>query len=389
MHLGINTLFLIPGQVGGAETYLREVLQAMLLLRPELAVTLFTNHENDAYFRERVSGHDQVTLISTGICASNRFSRIIREQTQLPQCVRQAGVDLLWSPGYTCPAVCPCPQVTSILDMQYKHHTEDFTPTALMATRLLVALAARRSARVITISQFSAREIHTFLKLPMDRIHPTLLGVDPAFGVPLDASRREECLARWVPARRPFILAVSNTYPHKQMHLAVEAFDRIKKDCPHSLLVVGQPRLGENAVTTAITRADAGDRIQRIHYLDRESLVALYQAADAFVFPSVYEGFGLPVLEALMAGTPVVATRCGAVPEVGGDCVTSFEAGSVDGLCAGLKDVLAWDGARRAVFKTKAQAHASRFSWSRTAQQTLACFDETFSGWRSTHAAGS
>jgi glycosyltransferase involved in cell wall biosynthesis len=105
-------------------------------------------------------------------------------------------------------------------------------------------------------------------------------------------------------------------------------------------------------------------------------LIALYQNADVFVFPSVYEGFGLPVLEALSAGTPVVSTRSASIPEVGGDCVAYFEAGALDGLIVQLRDILAWDETQRRVFTDAARIHVGGFNWQRTARQTMTCFEE-------------
>lgn len=380
MHLGINTLFLIPGEVGGSETYFRQVLLAITHERPDVAITLFTNSENDACLREWLQGYEKAVFVPTAVRATSRFSRIIREQTDLPRLVKASGVDVLWSPGYTCPALSACPQVTTIHDMQYKRHPYDFSTVALLATRILVAISAKRSTRLLTDSLFSASEIHHFRNVPMSHIHATLLAADHGFSERLDADRVRARLGALGLGEAPFLLAVSNSYPHKQMHRAVDAFAALKDEIPHRLVVIGQPRLGEAKVADAIEQAEAGDRILRVNYLaDRDDLVVLYQNADAFLFPSIYEGFGLPVLEALMAGTPVVASRCASIPEVGGDCVEYFEAESTDDLVAKLRGVLAWDDARRADFKGKAQAHANSFSWARTAQQTLACFEEALS----------
>ena len=376
MRLGINTLFLIPGEVGGSETYFREVLLALLGLHPDLEIVFFTNAENDAYLKELVAGHPHAECVPTGIRAMNRFERIIKEQVNMPRLVRRAATDVLWSPGYTCPVFCHCPQVTTIHDMQYKRHTDDFKLPALIATRILVGLSARRSTRLIAVSHFAATEINHFLKIPMANIHATPSATDPCFLTPLDETERRKRLENLGLGDRPFVLAVSNTYPHKQMHLAVEAFAALKDEIPHMLVVVGQPRLGEPRVESAIAEADAGDRILRINYLDRGDLIALYQNADVFVFPSVYEGFGLPVLEALSAGTPVVSTRSASIPEVGGDCVAYFEPGALDGLVVQLREILAWDETQKRVFADAARIHVGGFNWQRTARQTMTCFEE-------------
>ncbi|NCD23803.1 MAG: hypothetical protein EOL90_12830, partial [Spartobacteria bacterium] len=117
LRLGVNALFYLPGEVGGSETYLRETLRALARRPDRPDLVLFTNAENDRVLRAEFPAAEAVP---SGIAATNRFARILAEQFQLPQLVRRARPDVLWSPGYTAPARAACPQVVSVLDMQYK-----------------------------------------------------------------------------------------------------------------------------------------------------------------------------------------------------------------------------------------------------------------------------
>ena len=128
MRIGVNTLFLIPGEVGGSEVYLRETLSAMVhRAEREVAWVIFTNRENDQMWRETLHAGGAVQFCSMDFSAANRVARVLREQFGLPSAARRAGLDVLWSPGYTAPLRCPCPQVVTLLDMQYRSHPDDFS----------------------------------------------------------------------------------------------------------------------------------------------------------------------------------------------------------------------------------------------------------------------
>ena len=222
-------------------------------------------------------------------------------------------MDVLWSPGYTAPARCPCPQVVTVLDMQYKRFPQDVSRLAARTMDVLYPLSARRCGAVVAISEFAKSEIVRFLGVPPEKVTVTLLAANPAFGAPGGAPPEAVRSA-------PYLLCVAHTYPHKNVALLVRAFNRIASRIPHRLALVGKARFGEPEVETA-TRASPPGRVVRIPELHGRELIALYQSADWFVFPSLYEGFGLPVLESMCAGAPVLTTREASIPEIGGECV--------------------------------------------------------------------
>lgn len=175
MRVGINTLFLIPGEVGGSETYLCETLLAVTRRHPGVALAFITNRENDGFLRTIFGSVPACSFHRLGVRASNRYLRILAEQFCLPGMIRRIRPDLLWSPGYTMPYHASCPQVVSLLDMQYRSHPEDMTTLARWTTHALVLLAARRADRVLTISRFSKQEIMRATGYPGERIQVTPL----------------------------------------------------------------------------------------------------------------------------------------------------------------------------------------------------------------------
>ncbi len=374
MKIGVNALFMIPGQVGGAETCLRRTLEEMAKMDGGHELTVFCNRENLPVIARDMKqcGAQSVCLVDTHVRASNRPERILSEQFTLPSLVKRSGVEVLWSPGYTMPLRCPCPRVTSVLDVQYLHHPEDFSWLALQATKFLVGAACDKSERVIAISEFVRQELIRYTDTPVERIDVISQGVDPRFFEEVPAEHRaERCLALTGGAD-PFLLAVSNTYPHKRMELAVEAFGKIMDSIPHRLVLLGRPRLGEEKVEKAIAALPDPGRVVRLQYVEQQDMFALYQSAECMLFPSVYEGFGLPVAEAMAAGLPVVASRAASIPEVGGDTISLVAPGDVDALAAEVKTILALSPVDRVVRIDKARTRARRFDWKTTAAATIA-----------------
>lgn len=360
MKVAVNTLFLIPGEVGGTETYLREILLAIAREHPDVELALVTNRENDPALRRLLGGFGQCSFHSLAVRATNRYARIVLEQTRLPHLIRSIKPDVLWSPGYTMPLWAPCRQVVTIHDMQYRSHPDDLSCIARWTTHTLVTLAARRADAIIAISDFSRREIIKHTRCAADRIVAAHLGVDRAFGV-----RTPE-----LPYPAPYILTVANSYPHKNLHGLVEAFARLVENIPHHLVIAGQPRRGEAALQKAL-RKISPERVRRISAMSRDQLIQLYQGADLFVFPSLYEGFGLPVLEAMMAGVPVVTTRDGAIPEIGGDAVEYADSRNPESLAVQIVSVLGWSPEQRADRVRLARARAASFTWSAAADTTV------------------
>lgn len=366
MNIGINTLFHIPGQVGGTETYLLELLKGFEAAQSQHSFTLFTQQDNDELLRQHLQSQ-RCEFVRLNFAAENRYVRILREQTELPWHLRRRQIDVLWSPGYTLPLLCPCPQVVTIHDMQYKTFPEDLAPLARVATDFLVQTAARRADQIIAVSEFSRRELLLHTGVKPAKLHVIHEAAANDFGTELSDSADT--------ATTPFILCVANTYPHKNIAQLVRVFCMIQDQVPHQLVLVGRPRLGDDLVQQALAKLREPKRCVRKQGLQKAELARLYRQCALFAFPSQYEGFGLPVLEALSAGTPVVTTRCGSLPEVGADAVTYYDHLRDDDLADKMLMVLHRSREERARWRAAGLARAAEFSWSKAARETLAVFE--------------
>lgn len=366
LRLGVNTLFYLPGEVGGSETYLLETLRVLSRMPEGPDLVLFSNIENDGKLRAEFP---RAEVVESGIAATNRFTRILAEQIQLPWLVRRSRVEVLWSPGYTAPAFCSCPQVVSILDMQYKRFPQDVSWLAARTMDVLYPASARRCAAIVTISEFAKSEIMHFIGVPPEKVTVTLLAADPAFGAPHGPPPEAVQGA-------PFLLCVAHTYPHKNVAMLVRAFNRVAAEIPHRLVLVGKARFGEPEVAAALKDSPPG-RVLRISGVRWHELIALYQAADWFVFPSLYEGFGLPVLEAMRAGIPVLTTREASIPEIGGDAVRYADGCNEATFAKALLEAVNLPREERAQLVESARNRAADFTWEASTDRLWAVLKRT------------
>ena len=348
MRIGVNTLFLIPREVGGTEIYVRSILPALQDARPELDLVVFTNRENHDSFAD-------FERVAIDVAAQSRPKRIVAEQRLLPRKAKRADIDLLYSPGYTGPLRAPCPQVVTIHDTQFIDYPEDFGAASRFAQRVIVGIGARRAAAITTVSEFSKGRIADAFGAEPNKIFVAYSALSGIFKTP------QPCVER-----KPFLLYVSATYPHKNATRLVNAFDRIADKIPHTLIMVGQPREGE---------PPPHPRVKRLHHIDYLELVGLYQHADLVVLPSLYEGFGRTVPEAQEAGTRAIAANAAAIPEIGGDGATYFDGDSEVAIGNAILDALNEpDDVRRRILDA-GYKNAERFTWTECALQTLAAVD--------------
>ena len=372
MRIGVNTLFLVPGDVGGTETYLRRILSHMTSALGGDTLVLFTTLENDKLLRSDLENFSGVEFHQLGFRAANRPLRILLEQFWLPLIVKKCNVQVLWSPGYIAPAVCPCPQAVTVHDLQYKKYPEDINIAERATLALLVKVACRVCRSVLTISEFSRQEIIRYGLAPAERITAIYSGVSREFAKQEEEKTTGTNLDTII-AGHPYILCVSHTYPHKNIHMLIDAFGLVHREIPHSLLLVGKGRRGEEQVQKSLAGLEGTckDRVQRLSNLDFGQLKALYQNADLFVFPSGYEGFGLPVLEAMMAGTSVVTTREASLPEVGGPHVTYADQISPEAFAETIMRVVGRPAREKRKREEAAKKWAVSFSWDVTASTIL------------------
>ena len=376
MRIGINTLFYVPGDVGGTETYLRNTLLEIAEAYPDDNLVVFTTRDNNDVLCRDLRSYSHVEFVPLAFRSANRPLRIVLEQVLLPFAVARARVDVLWSPGYTAPALSPCPQVVTVHDLQYKSHPIDMTFIERIVLDILVRIACRKCKAVITVSEFSKQEVVKYNFASADKVKAVHLGVNKAFAEKVEMNELSESYVSRFP-KSPYILCVAHTYPHKNVHLLVDAFVRIQDKVPHNLVIVGKSRRGEYLIFKSLQHVKHPERVNRFEELNFTELRHLFQHAELFVLPSAYEGFGLPVLEAMMSGTLVVAGKKASVPEVGGECILYCDPLEDKKIAESILRALSLSSEQKMPMLANAQSRAALFTWQVTGHRTMNVLKKT------------
>jgi glycosyltransferase involved in cell wall biosynthesis len=368
MRIGVNALYLIPGRVGGTEIYLRHLLGALAALDRENEYFVFLNRETGD---DLVPGAPGFHAVRQPVRAAFRPARILWEQTGLALKAWSLRLDVLFNPGFTAPLLCRCPQVTAFHDLQHKRHPEYFRWFDLPFWRLLLYGAAHCSRMLITLAETTRADLLHYYGLEPAKIRTVPAGVDPEFF----AIGRERAGA--VP--EPLLLCPSTSHPHKGLVPLVRAFARLRRRHPEfRLTITGVRGFHATAVERAIAEAGVAEAVELTGWIPRQDLYGLFRRAFAFVYPSTFEGFGLPVLEALAAGVPAACSAIEPLASLAGDAALLVPPDDEEALAAALLR-LASDEPLRARLAAEGPPRAAGFTWEKAAEATLAAIREAAS----------
>ncbi len=377
MRIGIDTLSLVPSNVGGAETYTRMIVRELPLLDPTSDYLLFTNAENAGTFD--VQDATNVTEIRCPVRAMHRPVRIVYDYLAVPMQARRSAVDVLFSPNYTTPSSRHFASVAAILDLRHIDLPETFAPLHHRIHSRVVAHAARTAAQIITLSEHAKRRIVDVYAIPPERVTVTHLAASEVYFARLAPDEigrvREE-----YGLTRPYLLSVASLFPHKNIDALLDAFITLRQTTTTAvqLALVGLESAPihkhiSGDLREKVRAAGLDEEVIVTGWVPDEDLPALYQGAEVFVLPSRYEGFGLPVVEAMASGTPVITTTTTSLPEVAADAALLFDPDDRAALVAALRRVLEDADTRRDLI-ARGTRRAESFTWRRTAEETLAAF---------------
>ncbi|MDW8355411.1 MAG: glycosyltransferase family 1 protein [Bryobacterales bacterium] len=365
LRIGVNALYLIPGRVGGTEIYLRNLLGALAEVDPVNEYVIFTNRETGADLTPR---RPNFQTAPQPVPASFRPARILWEQTVLPIEARRQRLDVLFNPGFTAPVCCPCPQVTVFHDLQHKRHPEYFRWFDLPFWRLLLWAAARCSALLVAVSQATAADLARYYATPVEKIRVIGHGVEERFFDIGRERQRRPCA--------PLVLTVSTLHPHKNLERLVRVFGRFRARHPeYSLVLAGLRGFHTKAVERAVAEADLSRSVRLTGWIPREELYELYRDAAAFLYPSLFEGFGLPVLEAWAAGIPTACSDIEPLRSLADGAALLFDPRDEEALLTALERLVS-DETVRARLAAAGPERARAYSWRRAAELTLATLTE-------------
>jgi len=369
MKIGINLLYLLPGVVGGTEAYAAGLLQGLAEIDQRNEYAVFVNRESESWPLPQAANF---TRVICPIRAASRASRYVFEQVRLPRLLARYRIDVVHSLGYVGPLVAPCPSVVTIPDLNYIALKQTMPGRRRMLLRFFSTQSARRANHVITISDFSKREICKTIKLSIDKVTVTHLGA--MRNGASNASGNWAALNGSYRIREPYVVAFGGRTLNKNIPHLIRAFALLKDTFPHSLVLIGHI---PSDVDLATETKEVRDRVTITGYVPEGHILALLSHADLFVLPSLYEGFGLPVLEAQQAAVAVACSSAASLPEVGGDGAIYFDPTSVEQIADTIRHCLT-DATLRSQMILKGRENLSRFSWDRTARETLLVYQDVF-----------
>lgn len=371
-HVGINGQLLSGSQTyrsAGVSGYIRQLLMHLPAAAPDLHLTAFVPEiGQDAAF-------DLEVRPSVRWDTRHPLRRILWEQLALPIVAQRARLNLLHGAVNVNPAISPCPSVVTIHDLSFMRYPQAFPALQRLYLRTQVWRSARGARRVIAVSEATRRDVAALFGVPAERIDVVYNGVDAGFGpAPQDqveAFRRRHGL----PER--YLLHVGTLEPRKNLVRLVQAFHGARQRSQDlqsvKLILVGGKGWDYDVIFQETERLGLQDVVIFAGYAPDETLPWWYRAAAGFVYPSLLEGFGLPVLEAMACGAPVITSRVSSLPEVAGDAALLVDPTSIAELADALARLLT-DKALADDLRQRGLARSATFSWQRTAQETAAVY---------------
>jgi glycosyltransferase involved in cell wall biosynthesis len=362
LRIGLNMLYLRPGKIGGGETYARGLLGGLQQVAPSFEYFVFLNSAAWPTFDhlDDLPGFHRI-LCSTPL---NPAVRHLWEQLRFPSLCRKYEIDLLHSLGNVSPLITRCAKAVTIHDLLWKREPERLATMRRLLYRFLSPLSAQICNGVFTVSEHSRQDITQMLGIPQSKVFVTTEGPGQEFPDSADWSQVKEKYK--IPDQ--YFLSVG-TDAHKRVDVSLEAIKLVRgRNLPAHLVVAGE-RSG------ASRSFNSNGEMRWLGFVPAPELVSLYKNATALVCSSELEGFGLPVLEAMSVGTPVIATDRGSLPQVVGEGGVLVECGDANAL-ASTMDRLIREPQWRANLARRGLEHAESFSWKVCAAATVRGYEE-------------
>ncbi len=366
LHVGLNLVYLEPDS-GGSGTYARELIRALKVVEPDTRITAWVGQGAPAGLDWPVDEWVRLPVRSTGSPV-----HVVVELFALGLDARRRGVDLVHGLAYASPVLAPgVATLVTILDLTWHHHPEAATWLARRMFGLLSPLCGRAADRVVAISETVKGDLIATLGLDAGKIEVTPLGV--ADRPRAEPAAEGELRARLgLPGDAAVLLSVAQMSAHKNLLALIEALPRLA-DARAVVVVPGRRTAYSDALLERARALGVGDRLVLPGFVDDATLEGLYALAQAFVLPSLLEGFGLPVLEAMRRGVPVACSDASALPEVAGGAALLFDPRSPDAIATAC-DRLLGDAALRGDLAARGRARAAQLTGEDTARATLRAY---------------
>jgi len=375
VKVGLTTFGCDHGR-SGIGRYLYSLLRATVTISQKPVFSVHGSPEDDAAFEiTQRGGHFDPHSIAGGA-----MSEILWHQGRLPAIARRQNWDVAFFPAANrrLSAQLGCPKVGVVHDLSPCHVTGKYDGARQFYVRKVIPRLVRGLQRVITVSESTRLDVARFAGLPMERIQVVPNAVDHSHYQPLGRGRSRGRVATTYAQDRPYLLYVSRLeHPGKNHVRLIRAFERLlaRNSLPHELIFAGPDWTRAECIHQAAAASEVSSRIRFLGRVSERMLPSLYCAADALVFPSLYEGFGLPLLEAMACGTPVICSNTSSLPEVANRAALLFDPVDPDDIARCMRRVLQDRDLAREL-RLRGRARSQEFTWERTARETFRVLSE-------------
>jgi len=366
MHVSIMGRSLRPGFTG-VGSYVSGLVESVAQARPSRNVSVFLTQDAPAV------SDPNLIAIRAPFPTPNEYVRAFWEQTVVPWEVSRRGIDLYHSPNYILPVALRAPSIVTIHDLTYLDASLHKW-TSHHYLRTFVSLAVRKADAIVAVSEHSKLQIEQHYPEAIGRVHAIYQGYRRNIQRPCSAEI--ENFLEVEALHRPYVLFVGTIEPRKNIPRLIAAFELAVRvaDLDHHLYLVGGWGWKSGGARDALRASPLADRIHSVGYVVNEQLPLYYAGADLFVYPSIEEGFGLPPLEAMVCGTPVVTSNCSSLPEVVGDAAITVDPFDVKAIAEAMASTLA-DARLRERLRTAGFAQSQRFSWAKSAEEHVRLYE--------------
>uniref|UniRef100_A0A7C3APX5 Glycosyltransferase family 1 protein n=2 Tax=Thermorudis TaxID=1649508 RepID=A0A7C3APX5_9BACT len=363
-----HLLSFAPGyRRAGVSRYIEALVRYLPEADPRLDLVVFTNELAYCGAREEIAA--RVTWAVSRLPTQRPPVRIVWEQTIGPVAARRRRVDLLHAPVNVVPLAGPRPQVLTVHDLAFLHYPEHYPLLKRRYLAALTKLSARRADAVIAVSTQTRDDVVELLAVPPEKVVVVPNGVDGSLR-PVRDDRLLEAFRRAQGLPNEFFLFLGTLQPRKNVEGLLHAYARVRAEISMPLVIAGARGWRESSIFQLVQKLDLTDQVRFAGYVNPDELALWYSAATVFVYPSLYEGFGLPVLEAMACGVPVITSSVSSLPEVAGDAAILVDPRDTDSLARALRE-LAGSPRLRAQLAAAGLERSRGFSWERTASETL------------------
>lgn len=369
MKIGVNLLFLVPGDVGGSEPLLTNLVEAVARVGHHVVVFAVSG------FRRAYPEIDSVAKIVEAPWSSGaQGARVAAEHSWLAFEARRRKLDVIHHGVGTAPFFKAAPTAVTIHDIQYRHYPENFVKLKRAWLSVNVPFTLRRSDVVCVPSEYVRSDLISSLGAAPDRVKVVPFGSENLFGT--QGAEDPEIVRRRYRLDRPFFIYPSRTYPHKNHHMLIQAFASVDEEI--DMVLTGASWFLDRDVEAASRRLGLTGRVRHLGLIPRRDLGGMYRAALALVYPTRFEGFGAPVLEAMSLGCPVIAADVTAVPEVVGDSGILLSPDDLPGWTEAMSKLCA-DEALRDELSLRGLERAAEFRWEDSARRQIEAYEYALS----------